>query len=100
MYPVTVSIRRDLLCKSCGPDLAGLIDILWAHALPTDGLEHISKRMDDDTADFVLFMKSDTPEQACGAAIRICRRTLAASSMLADWKLIPGDLTAAFIRIS
>lgn len=100
MYPVTVSVRRDLLQKTSGPDLDGLIDILWAHALPADGLEHIGSRICDDTADFVLFMKTDTPEQARGAVMGICRRTLAASSVLVDWKLLPGDVSTAFIRIS
>lgn len=88
MYPVTVSIRRDLLWQTPCLDLAGMIDIFWAHALPADGLEHIGPRIDCETVDLVFFMMSTAQENACQAALRICRRMLSASPALADWKLI------------
>lgn len=100
MYPVTVSIRRDLLCETAGPDLAGLIDILWAHALPADGLEHIGQRVNYETVDFVLFIKSTGQENACQAALGICRRMLSASPALTDWKLIDSDMRDPIISIS
>jgi hypothetical protein len=100
MYPVTVSIRRDLLRETSGLDLAGLIDILWAHAVPADGLEHIGQRISYETVDVVLFMKSAAQENARQAALEICRRMLSASPALADWKLIASDMKDAIISIS
>jgi len=100
MYPVTVSIRRDLLGETPCLDLAGLIDILWAHALPADGLEHIGQRVDYETVDVVLFMKSTAQENAYQAALGICHRMLSASPALADWKLIASDMQDAIISIS
>lgn len=83
MYAVTVSIRENLLRATDCLDSAGLIDILWAHALPEDRLEHIAKHISDDTVDIKLFVKSDTPENAYQTAIRICHSALHASSALA-----------------
>lgn len=100
MYPVTVSIRRDLLWETSCPDLAGMIDILWAHARPADGLEHIGQRMDCETVDLVFFMKSTAQENACQAALGICRRMLSASPALAGWKLTAGNAQDAIISIT
>lgn len=100
MYPVTVSIRRDLLRETSGLDLAGLIDILWAHALPTDGLEHVGQRINYETVDAVLFMKSAAQENARQVALEIFRRMLTASPVLADWKLFASDTRDAIISIS
>lgn len=100
MYPVTVSIRRDLLSAKSGLDPVGLIDILWAHACPEDGLEHIAQHVNDDTVDITLFVKADALESAYRAAIRICHSALRAAHPLADWKMITDDQGNGFIRIS
>ena len=100
MYPVTVSIRGDLLNAKSGLDPVGLIDILWAHARPEDGLEHIAQHINDDTVDITFFVKSDAPDGAYRAAIRICRSTLHAARPLADWKMITDDQVNGSIRIS
>lgn len=100
MYPVTVSIRRDLLNSRAGLDPVGLSDILWAHARPEDGLEHIAQHVNDDMVDITLFVKSDAVESAYRAAIRICHAALRAAHPLADWKMITDDQGNGFIRIS
>jgi hypothetical protein len=100
VYTVTVSMRGDLLRTSVLRDSAGLIDILWAHALPGDGLEHIAKHISDDMIDINLFVKSDSPENAYKAAVRICRSALSTSAALADWRLIADDQPHGVIRIS
>lgn len=100
MYPVTVSIRRDLLSAKSGLDPVGLIDILWAHACREDGLEHIAQHVNDDTADITLFVKADALESARQAAIRICRSALQAARPLAEWKMITDDPVNGVIRIS
>jgi hypothetical protein len=100
MYPVTVSIRRELLRETPCLGLAGMIDILWAHAVPADGLEHIGQRVDCETADLVFFMKSTAQENACQAALEICRRMLSASPALADWKLVARNVKDAIISIT
>ena len=100
MYPVTVSIRGDLLRTSACLDPAGLVDILWAHALPGDGLEHIAQHISDDTIDIMLFVKSDAPESAYQAAIRICHSALHTSRALAAWRMITDHQETGVIRIS
>lgn len=100
MYPITVSIRGDLLRGPDRLDPAEMVDILWAHALPEDGLEHIAQHIDDDTVDIALFVKSDTPESAYRAVIRICRSALCTSRALADWRLIIDDQADSVMRIS
>jgi hypothetical protein len=100
VYAVTVSIRGDLLRATDRLDSAGLIDILWAHALPQDRLEHIAKHIGDDTVDIKLFVKSDTPENAYQTAARICQSALQTSSSLAGWRLINDDQANGVIRIS
>ncbi len=87
MYPVTVSIRRDLLSAESGLDPVGLVDILWAHARPEDGLEHIAQHANDGTVDVTLFVKSDAPESAYLAAVRVCRSALQTARPLAGWEL-------------
>jgi hypothetical protein len=100
MYPVTVSICSALLGEAASLNSAELIDILWAHSLPADGLEHIGLRVGERTVDAVLFVKSATPESARGTAIEIFRRTLSLSRPLAEWKLVPDDGTGSRIEIS
>jgi hypothetical protein len=100
VYPVTVSIRGDLLNAESGLDPVGLIDILWAHARPEDGLEHIAQHVNEDAVDITLFVKSDALESAYRAAIRICRSALCAARPLADWKMITDDQVSGSIRIS
>jgi len=77
-----------------------VVDILWAHALPEDGLEHIARHIGEDTVDIMLFVKSGTPESAYQAAIRICCSALHTSSTLADWKLTADNRVNGIISIS
>lgn len=100
MYPVRVSIRGDLLNAKSGLDPVGLIDILWAHACPEDGLEHIAQHVNADTVDITLFVKADALESAHQAAIRICHSALHAARPLADWKMTADDQVNGVIRIS
>jgi hypothetical protein len=88
-----------LLNAKEGPDPVGLIDILWAHARPEDGLEHIAHHVKNDRVDITLFVKSDARESACRAAIRVCRSALHAARPLADWKMITENQADGFIRI-
>jgi hypothetical protein len=88
MYPVTISIGGDLFRSTASPDPAGLVEILWAHALPGDGLEHIAKRVAGGTVDITLFVKAGGPESAYQAAIRICQSAINTCPTLADWRLV------------
>ena len=99
MYPVTISIRGELLKATAGPDPAGLIDILWAHALPEDRLEHIAQNLGDEALDITLFIKSDALASAHLAAIRVCNAAIGTSQALADWKLVADTQANGVIRI-
>jgi hypothetical protein len=100
VYPVTISIPRDVLGVLPGLDPAGLIDILWAHTVPEDRLEHIAQHLSEDTVDIMFFVKSEAPERAHEAAIRICQSALSTSRPLANWRLVADDQGHINIRIS
>jgi hypothetical protein len=100
VYPVRISIPRDALKALHGLEPAGLIDILWAHTVPDDRLEHIAQHLSEDTVDIMLFVKSEAPECAYKAAIRIFRSALQTSRSLANWKLVADDEKNIIIRIS
>ncbi|MFF9149564.1 hypothetical protein ACF1BN_32465 [Streptomyces sp. NPDC014861] len=55
-----------------GPRLTALPslihDLLWAHALPADGLEHVRTRQLPHGLDVVLFLKASTDEAAIRSA--------------------------------
>ncbi|MGW0121107.1 hypothetical protein [Streptomyces sp. NPDC003327] len=38
--------------------LAVVTDLLWAHAVPADGLEHVKARFTDDGLDLYLFVRA------------------------------------------
>lgn len=99
MYPVTVSICPALLGEAANLNSAELIDILWAHSRPEDGLEHIGLRISDDTIDAVLFVKSDTPENARRTTIEIFWRTFSRSPSLAEWELVSRETSGSRIKI-
>ena len=100
MYPVTVSVRGELLNAEAGLDPVSLIDILWAHARPEDRLEHIAQHVNDDTVNITFFVKSAALEGAYVAAIRICRSALSTARPLADWQLITDDRASGLIKIT
>lgn len=58
-------------------ETAEAVDALWAHALPGDGLQHASARLERDRIDFLLyFLTLDTltaPGSLCRAHILITR---------------------------
>src|SRR5690348_14843624 len=100
LYTVKVSVHAELLNVKAGLDPVGLIDILWAHALPEDGLEHIAQHENGGTVNITLFVKSAALESAYLAATRICHSALSAARPLADWHLITDDRASSFIEIS
>ncbi|MFE3585731.1 hypothetical protein [Streptomyces vinaceus] len=42
-------------------EVAEVLGILWAHAIPEDGLEHISGSLDKDRVDLLLYFLSPRP---------------------------------------
>ncbi|MDX2292800.1 MULTISPECIES: hypothetical protein [Streptomyces] len=49
-------------------------DLLWAHAVPADNLEHARIRPLPDGLDVVLFLKAPTDEVALGSAGALLER--------------------------
>ncbi|MFD8012321.1 hypothetical protein [Streptomyces sp. NPDC058955] len=70
---------RVLLTGQAGvPGLAALPslihDLLWAHAVPADGLEHVRIRPLPGGLDVVLFLKAATDETALRSAEALLER--------------------------
>ncbi|MGW8358638.1 hypothetical protein [Streptomyces wedmorensis] len=55
--------------------LAVVTDLLWAHAVPADGLEHVTARFTHDGLDLYLFVRAAADDVAlprrCGLLDRI-----------------------------
>ncbi|MEZ0106326.1 hypothetical protein ABH920_000307 [Catenulispora sp. EB89] len=62
-------------------------DILWAAAVPADGLEHIRARHGPTPTaiDLALFHIGSEAETVADIALRLCRRAIDAAPALAGW---------------
>ncbi|NML52336.1 hypothetical protein HHL19_26980 [Streptomyces sp. R302] len=72
-------VRARLTCGGVGADApaagAGLIeDLLWAHAVPADGLEHLRVRSLPHGMDVVLFLGAPSDAAALLAAAGLLDR--------------------------
>ncbi|MEU5217149.1 hypothetical protein AB0G79_13255 [Streptomyces sp. NPDC020807] len=54
--------------------LAVLTDLLWAHAVPADGLEHVKARYTHDGLDLYLFVRAPTDDVALPRMRRLLDR--------------------------
>ncbi|GIF96876.1 hypothetical protein [Catellatospora citrea] len=66
-----------------------LLDILYAHALPADRLEHVRVRAGPGRFDVTLFLAAADPVSSAASADAIFGRALRASPLLCDWFVIP-----------
>ncbi|MEU9419617.1 hypothetical protein [Streptomyces sp. NPDC048272] len=61
-------IQASLVRTSAGPPADGaaplLHDLLWAHARPSDGLEHVTARPAAYGLDLVLFVRASSDDSA------------------------------------
>ncbi|GGS09236.1 hypothetical protein Snoj_13580 [Streptomyces nojiriensis] len=53
--------RRPEVTPTPAGEVAEVLGILWAHATPKDGLEHISGSLDSDRVDLLLYFLSPDP---------------------------------------
>jgi hypothetical protein len=63
-----------------------LVDILWACAIPEDGLEHLRARREDDQSpiDVAVFHRTD-PAENPDQSLALCRRALQTAPPLKGW---------------
>ncbi|WP_307828051.1 hypothetical protein [Streptomyces clavuligerus] len=61
-------IQTFLTGTRAGPPAEGAVhlvhDLLWAHARPSDGLEHVRARRDEHGLDVFLFVDADSDRSA------------------------------------
>jgi hypothetical protein len=78
-------VRAVLTRRSSAPPSADgreLVDILWAHALPEDGLEHARCRLGPDRADLALFIRETEHSSPVQQAAALLGRCHSASAVL------------------
>jgi hypothetical protein len=63
-----------------------VLDALYAHALPSDELEHARVRAGPGVLEITLFLRIEESITARRAAGDLCERMLHASRILADWR--------------
>ncbi|MFJ4094032.1 hypothetical protein ACIPYS_20835 [Kitasatospora sp. NPDC089913] len=86
MDVVHASLRR----KDCGElppgEASEVVGILWAHARPGDGLQHITVRSQDDRVDLLLYLltrrTADGPSDPVASAHTLITRGHRASPLL------------------
>ncbi|MBD0673077.1 hypothetical protein BU198_20755 [Streptomyces sp. CBMA156] len=57
----TSLLRRPAAPPQSAGEVAEVLGILWAHALPEDGLEHISGSHDSSRVDLLMYFLSSDP---------------------------------------
>jgi len=90
---VYASLHRRYPAEAAPPgEKAEVLGALWAHALPADGLEHVSVRSEADRVDLLLYLLS-TPDPATHPADHrahaVITRSHRASSLLHQRYLPP-----------
>ena len=63
-------------CNTGSPSLSAAVitDLIWAYALPADGVEHLRVRLSDRLASIVIFVRAAGPDQALIKADGVVRR--------------------------
>jgi hypothetical protein len=56
------------------PPPATVVDLIWAHAIPDDKLEHVRASTSTERIDLVLFIDAVDGDEAAALADRLCAR--------------------------
>ncbi|MEU1685444.1 hypothetical protein [Micromonospora sp. NPDC005707] len=65
-----------------------LRDLIYAHALPTDGMEHVRVRAGPEGVDVLAFVDSDDPEAATEILHNVVRAAIRQEPLLRLWRII------------
>jgi hypothetical protein len=96
VYASLILRRPDVVVQASGA--AEVVDALWVHAEPGDGLQHASARPVRGRLDLLLYFLSREPSDgsdAVGRAHSMITRTHRASPALRRWYLPPEPLPRA-----
>ncbi|MDI1461298.1 hypothetical protein QEZ54_09995 [Catellatospora sp. KI3] len=69
-------------------DSAVVSDLIWAHALAQDGVEHVVTRVEPDSMTVVLFIRTAHETHARVIAAELMKRAAAAPAMR-GWQISP-----------
>jgi hypothetical protein len=70
-------------------DAAEVLDVLWAHAVADDGMEHIRVRAGPGRLDLILFIREIPGSDPRECAARLLYRAYRSSALLAERYLAP-----------
>ncbi|MEU4120270.1 hypothetical protein AB0F71_37945 [Kitasatospora sp. NPDC028055] len=70
-----------------GADAHVLKDVLWAHADPCGGLEHVQSRVRQDSIDLIIFTSGGSGDNAPAHSLAICSAALSRSPVFRSWRL-------------
>ncbi|MFI6843207.1 hypothetical protein OG535_10435 [Kitasatospora sp. NBC_00085] len=75
---------RHLLTEA---DAHVLKDVLWAHADPCGGLEHVQSRAGRDSIDLVVFTSGGSGDDAPAHSLAMCSAALSCSPAFQSWRV-------------
>ena len=84
MYMMTVQLSAASRDRA-GITGAAVHDILWAHAPPDLGLEHVRVAVEPSQLSITIFCTAPGKDQALYRAVRVCELACQESPMLRDW---------------
>ncbi|WP_030239775.1 hypothetical protein [Streptomyces sp. NRRL S-350] len=64
-----------------------LKDVLWAHADPFGGLEHVQSRVRQDSIDLVIFTSGGRADSAPAHSLAMCSAALSRSPAFQSWRV-------------
>ncbi|NUS12134.1 MAG: hypothetical protein HOY69_12145 [Streptomyces sp.] len=67
---VYASLHRMSADAAADDEVPEVLDILWAHTVAADGLEHVSGRVEADRVDLLLFLAPQAPTAPLSAGDR------------------------------
>ncbi|MFE7527374.1 hypothetical protein ACFU7Y_16875 [Kitasatospora sp. NPDC057542] len=85
---VVVARLRSLQNSPPASTVAAVVeDLIWAHALPSDGIEHLTVLLSDEGLDLYVFLRSDSASTALDrtrALMQRARNPLSRHSLALD----------------
>ncbi|WP_371502741.1 hypothetical protein OG871_36585 [Kitasatospora sp. NBC_00374] len=81
MYLVSLSLTGSASPMPSTADAHAVHDILWAHAGPADGLEHVRAHAGPEGIDLVLFISATEQSGALAQAADLLRRAGASKTL-------------------
>ncbi|MEU9074150.1 hypothetical protein ACFYUY_06595 [Kitasatospora sp. NPDC004745] len=87
MHIVRLTLTSPDRRPASDADAHVLKDVLWAHADPGAGLEHVQSRARQDSIDLVVFTSGGSGDRAPAHSLALCSAALSRSPAFRAWRV-------------